>query len=87
MHLVLVEVVGVEFRHFVEEALLEYSTDDDLLDFGSFLNFLVLHHRRLVDPEEIPLNLEVELQVVVVELAMDLHREEEEVTLGRFHSS
>jgi hypothetical protein len=55
--LVLVEVVVVAFRHLLEEALLEYSMDVDLLDFESFLNFLPLHQRRLVDPEEIPLNL------------------------------
>ena len=87
MPLVLVEVAIVGFRHLLEEALLEYSMDVDLLDFESFLDFFVHHHRRQVDPAEIPLNLEVELQVVVVDFAMDPHREEEEVTPEMVRSS
>ena len=61
--------------------------DVDLLDFESFLDFFVHHHRRQGDPEEIPLNLDVELQVVVVGFAMDPHREEEEVTPEMVRSS
>ena len=87
MPLVLVEVAVVGFRHLLEEALLEYSMGVELLDFESFLIFLILHHRRQVDPEEIPLNLEVELQVVVVDFAMYPHCEEEEVTCEMLRSS
>ena len=87
MPLVLVEVAVVAFRRLLEDALLGYSMDVDLLDFESFLDFFVHHHRRQVDPEEIPLNLEVELQVVVVDFAMDPHREEEEVTPEMVRSS
>ena len=84
---VLVEVVVVAFRRLLEEALLDYSMDVDRLDFESFLDFFVHHHRLQVDLEEIPLNLEVELQMVVVHFAMNPHREEEEVTPEMVYSS